>query len=247
VQVFLDGYLPMHYGDQPPDAAGRDVYLLGFSFKRAVLLDLAAQAGSVTVLDHHKTAAAELTGLDEPHVLIVFDMGNSGARLTWEHFFPDKPAPWLVDDTEDRDLWLWRLEASREVSAAIASYPRTFERWSDWSLAPTPFVCGLHEEGEASERYKQKQVDLLCQHAGEVEMDGHRVLAVNTSLLISEVAGKLAEGRPFGASWFERGDGKRLWSLRSRDGGVDVAEVAKRRGGGPGGAVNWYRRAPGDP
>ena len=38
--------------------------------------------------------------------------------------------------------------------------------------------------------------------------------------------------RPFGACYFDRGDGKRQWSLRSRDGAVDVAKVAKRHGGG---------------
>lgn len=92
--------------------------------------------------------------------------------------------------------------------------------------------AGLAREGEAILRYQAQQVEHICANARAMRLDGHDILAVNTSVLFSEVAGKLAEGKPFGAAWFVRQDGKQQWSLRSRDGGVDVSEVAKRRGGG---------------
>jgi uncharacterized protein len=139
-----------------------------------------------------------------------------------------------VNYTEDRDLWRWDLLHSREVSAALASRPRTFLEWdrlherSPARSAPDALVT----EGAAVLRYQDQLVDSLCATAREVELDGHKVLAANTACLISEVAGKLAEGRPFGAAWFVRGDGKKQWSLRSRDGGVDVSLVARQRGGG---------------
>jgi nanoRNase/pAp phosphatase (c-di-AMP/oligoRNAs hydrolase) len=63
-------------------------------------------------------------------------------------------------------------------------------------------------------------------------MDGHKVRVVNATVLFSEIAGELAEDSPFGACYFDRHDGKRQWSLRSRDGGVDVSEIAKAHGGG---------------
>lgn len=49
---------------------------------------------------------------------------------------------------------------------------------------------------------------------------------------VPDIAGELAKERPFGACYFDRQDGKRQWSLRSRDGGADVSEIAKRHGGG---------------
>lgn len=61
---------------------------------------------------------------------IRFDMNKSGGRLAWEHFFPGKPSPWLVDYTEARDLWTFHLPFSKEVSAAIASYPMDFAVWN---------------------------------------------------------------------------------------------------------------------
>ncbi len=107
-------------------------------------------------------------------------------------------------------------------------------RWEHW--ATTPPGCGAWDQfvdaGSAILRYQARLVDSLCEAAREMDLDGHKVMAANTACLFSEVAGKLAEGRPFGAAYFTRSDGKTQWSLRSRDGGVDVSEVAKKRGGG---------------
>ena len=64
-------------------------------------------------------------------------------------------------------------------------------------------------------------------------MDVHKILAVNATVLFSEIAGELAKDRPFGACYFDRQDGKRQWSLRSSgENGLDVAEIAKAHGGG---------------
>jgi uncharacterized protein len=202
------------------------------------LHEMATSAKSLVVLDHHKTAMADLEGFADDNwptgyftkPLIVFDMDKSGARLTWEYFHPGQMAPWIVGYTEDRDLWRWQLPDSREINAAVWSYDQTFETW-DWFGAETD-LSFLITEGRAIERAKAQMIDSICANAREVEIDGHRILAANTSVLFSEVAGKLAEGRPFGATWFVRADGKRQWSLRSRDGGVDVSEVARRHGGG---------------
>jgi oligoribonuclease NrnB/cAMP/cGMP phosphodiesterase (DHH superfamily) len=75
-------------------------------------------------------------------------------------------------------------------------------------------------------------IDDHIRHAREIEMAGHKILAVNATVLFSDIAGELAKGRPFGACYFDRFDGKRQWSLRSAPDGVDVSEVAKQFGGG---------------
>src|SRR5262249_25358010 len=128
-------------------------------------------------------------------IACVFDMERSGARLAWEYFFPEKDPPWLVNYVQDRDLWRWKLPHSREVSAFIASCSHDFQLWDFWvkesGQAPPEQFVG---EGRAILRYQSQQVDAICKNAAEMEMDGHKVLAVNTSVLFSEVAGKLAEG-----------------------------------------------------
>lgn len=229
-------YLPVQYGQEPPSLDCRRTFILDFSYKRDVLLRMANETPyPLTILDHHKTAQADLEGLRHPTnanaFQCVFDLDKSGGRLAWEYFFPNEPSSWLVDFTEDRDLWKWKIEESREVNACLASWPRTFEEWDKLTLDSTA-VVRFAVQGEAILRYQQVVVDAHCKHAVEIELDGHKVLTVNATTMISEIAGKLAEGRPFGSSYFIRDDGKKVWSLRSRDGGVDVSEIAKRRGGG---------------
>lgn len=233
-------FVPASYGQEPPDVAGRRVYILDFAYKRPDMLAIAGRTPDVTILDHHKTAQADLAGLADECLkvyglhppTVVFDMEKSGCRLAWEHFFPDREPPWLVRYAEDRDLWRWSLAASREINAALGSYPRTFEQWDHFGACDfADSRPWLVSEGAAVLRYQGQLVDSICRGAREAEVGGHVVMAANTSVLFSEVAEKLAEGRPFGAAWFLRRDGKRQWSLRSR-GGVDVSEVARAYGGG---------------
>lgn len=250
-------FLPVRYGDPVPDVAGREVYILDFSWKRQEMLQIRDQCARLAVLDHHKTAQEELAcfrhGKEKDHHLpewlsagsregekelscmVHFDMNMSGGRLAWEFFFPDQPSPWLVDYTEDKDLWRWKLPHSREISAFIASHPHDFALWDRWA-GTLQGGRGSWEDfvsqGSAILRYQAQQIDNLCKNACEMVIDGHTVLAVNTPLLISEVAGKLAEGRPFGACWFVGDDGQPTFSLRSSKDGIDVSEVAKKFGGG---------------
>ena len=112
---------------------------------------------------------------------------------------------------------------------AICATPIDFGLWDEFAKQhPDDFV----REGEAIRRREQQIVKQHIEHAVSVQFDGHEGLAVNATVLFSEIAGTLAEGRAFGAAWFERSDGKRQWSLRSRDGGADVSVIAKARGGG---------------
>ena len=246
-----------HYGTEPPDASGRTVYLLDFSYPRTVMRRLLGQARWVVVLDHHKTAQAELDGLVDEFIqrpdliaspeggaelpLIWFDMTKSGARLAWEYFNREHgpsqadiqipKSPWLVDYTEDRDLWRHALPDTEHINAALRSYPLDFTLWDEFHD-----TMGQREmfkrEGEAIRRIERQMVRDHVRHAREIEMAGHRIRVVNATVLFSEIAGELAKGAPFGACYFDRFDGKRQWSLRSDDKGVDVSLIAKARGGG---------------
>jgi oligoribonuclease NrnB/cAMP/cGMP phosphodiesterase (DHH superfamily) len=257
---------PGFYGASPPDVTGRDVFLLDFSYKRTVMRQLLGSAHFVTVLDHHKTAEAELGGIiDEfiqrPDLIatdlvanpkgcelprVHFDMSKSGGRLAWEHFaylggWQGMKAPWLVDYTEDRDLWRHALPDTHEINAALRSYPLDFDLWDEFSNA-----VGQREmfkrEGAAIRRAEKAIVDTHVKNArlesfslvvgGPSAADEMRVPIVNATVLFSEIAGELAKGHPFAACYFDRQDGKRQWSLRSTDEGVDVSAIAKAHGGG---------------
>ncbi len=242
--------LPVSYNQPPPKEAleagigERDLFILDFSYPRDVLMRL-ADRNKVVVLDHHDTARKDLEGFSYPNLQIVFDLEKSGAMLAWEYFHPLQELSWLVHYAQDRDLWRWKLPNSRALSAYLHSIPWTFEVWTrlhqewagqqyheqnDWGDFPAwrDYV----KEGEAILRYQEKVIQLHVAQAREIELDGHKVLSVNATTLVSEITGRLAQGRPFGVSWHNRSDGKRVFSLRSDQAGLHVGEIAKRFGGG---------------
>lgn len=53
-------YIPAGYGKPSPDCTGKCVLVVDFSYKQDEMRRLAGRAASVVVLDHHKTAEAEL-------------------------------------------------------------------------------------------------------------------------------------------------------------------------------------------
>lgn len=236
-------YLPVSYGNPPPlDQIPERamVYLLDFSYPRAVLNSLWMERGcTIQVIDHHKTAQEALA--DFPGA--IFDMDHSGAWLAW-HFFHDTRNPTRAPDfvpplikfIEDRDMWWWKLPDSREVSAALWSYPMDFTIWStiDRRLRRAVGLQSFVQEGQAILRYMEQQVVMICRQARMDRMDGHDIPVVNATSLWSEVGEmllKMFPHAPFAASYADRRDGIRTYSLRSR-GDFDVSQVARIRGGG---------------
>lgn len=230
-------YIGVNYGKPFPleKCDGRTVYFVDFSLKRGPMSEVVARSHSVTILDHHKTAEAELAGIKvREHDVVVFDMEKSGARLAWEHFH-DTPVPRLIEYVEDRDLWRFQLKHSELVSDWLSAYAEDdFETWDLIAIdIDDNFETVLRDAG-VIRAYKDRAIELALPNAHPIEFDGHVGLAVNQSSanLISEIAGALAERATFGACYYRKPDGEWVVSLRSRSGGLDVSEIASRRGGG---------------
>ena len=203
--------------------AGQTVIIADYSYPLPVLRELAAVADSLVVIDHHKTAAPYLIG--RPEFETHFDLNKSGAVLAWEFAFPDEPVPELFRYIQDGDLWHWQLPQSREVAAALASYPFEFETWRDLT------VDRLRREGVSILRYQNQQIARIRERVGIEEFAGYHVPVLNTSVWQSDLGNLLAQGRPFAVLWYETAE-ERVYSLRSTDQGVDVGALAQAFGGG---------------
>ena len=221
-------YHPGIYQTSPPDVREKEVVLVDFSYKRAVMEKIVAEANSVLVLDHHKTAAADLDGL--PDAEVVFDMERAGSRIAWDYYFPNEAPPPVLLHVEDRDLWRFSLPKTSEIQANIFSYPYDFAIW-DRLLSSDPAVLAV--EGEAIERKHFKDVnELLEVTQRRMMLGGYNVPVANLPYtLVSDAAHKMAQGEPFAGCYWDTPKG-RVFGLRSTDGGVDVSEVAKQYGGG---------------
>lgn len=217
------------YQTPPPDVTGRQVVMVDFSYKRPVLLDMAAKAESILILDHHKSAAEDLVDLPD-NVMAVFDMDFSGAMLAWRHFFPDTAPPQLIEHIQDRDLWRFALPHTREIQASLFSYPYDFDVWDDLMMGD---VRGLAKDGLAIERKHHKDIaELVKVTQRRMVIGGIDVPVANLPYTYSSDAGHLmAQGEPFAACYWDTPNG-RVFSLRSSDAGQDVSAVAKFYGGG---------------
>jgi oligoribonuclease NrnB/cAMP/cGMP phosphodiesterase (DHH superfamily) len=223
-------YFPAQHGLPPPDVAGREVYVLDFSYPRELCRDLARRARSFLVLDHHKTALEELGDLPFAHL----DMEQSGASLAWRHFHAGAPVPRLVLAVEDGDLWRHTLPETRSIYLRLSLEPRTFSNWSEIAQQ-TATQEGFHafaEEGRALLEEREFQVERLLLQRYEVVLDGERGLAVEGDPFYrSELGHRLAElSGTYGLVWYSRAGGYRV-SLRSI-GDYDVERLARRFGGG---------------
>lgn len=249
VRRALGDHVEFHAGvhqDPPPDVTGRDVIIVDFSYKRPIIVAMAASARRLLILDHHKTAAEDLDGFPVPrswrgwepedtylgYPQVVFDMERSGAGLTWDYLHPGDPRPPLIDHIEDRDLWRFALPKTREIAAALFSYPYDFGLW-DGLMQPARLET-LAIEGEAIERKHHQDIDnLLPVVRREMVIGGIRMPAACLPLTLTSDAGHrmAAEADGVASCYWDTPDG-RVFSLRSTDDGPDVSEIAKQYGGG---------------
>ena len=237
----------VQYGEPLPEIEdGARVFIVDFSYPRPVLDALAARM-TLTVLDHHKTAAEALAGFRHG----FFDLTKSGAVLAWEHFrnhWPEVifgPVPKLLLYVQDRDLWQWELPDSRAVNAGLYARPRTFVEWLTLIGYGTGGIAQLRVEGEIVLRVSAQMVESIVKRARWELWTGDDggaigIPVVNTPVLQSETCHRLLElhpEAPWCAAYFDQpglddpGSIERVWSLRSR-GTVDVSAIAKRHGGG---------------
>ena len=219
-------------GEDPFDMCepGDEVFVLDFSFKRHII-ERQSKRLKLTIIDHHKTARADLEGFPFCH----FDMTKSGAVLAWEFFHPDKAVPKLLRHIQDRDLWEFRKFETREITTALASLQEDFNTW-DKHMHDT---SELSELGSIQVAVMNRLVNDLCQRSGWLEIKGYRVPASNAYHHRSELGHALLARNPqapFSVVFYDfQPEGekawKRLYSLRAES-GFDVGALATAFGGG---------------
>jgi len=263
-------FRPAQYGNQPPpDIAGKHILIVDFSWPRADLEVLAETAASILVLDHHKTAQAELShmhqivrptyenvgrcfsrmsGSPNARVLVEFDMDRSGARMAWNFAHPGDESPLLVDLVEDRDLWRFQHVMTKPVRMLLQSVPRTFSDWSDISGYLDADPDGAALTGSAIQGYYDARVAEMAEAATVQHFagfDGVPIAHVPYAF-VSDVCHQLLAQHPdapFAAACVVAHGGT-TYSLRSSDEREDVSKIAKARGGGGHRNAAGFREAP---
>jgi len=99
----------------------------------------------ITILDHHISSQKAL--LDKSYA--IYDMNKSGAELAWEYFFPDIIMPDFIQMIQDRDIWTWNVQHSREFTSGFTTvvsgiepydFAELFELFDDLSDYPNKII-----------------------------------------------------------------------------------------------------------
>lgn len=224
-------YLPVSYGVRAPELDSNDsVYIVDFSYPRAVLERMKAQVAYLQVIDHHKTAEEELKDLN----YCLFDMKRSGAQMTWDYFHSDKPTPKLISYVQDNDLWRHKLPHSKQITRWISSFPMTFDAWDEMHMRLEVSPNSVFMEAVGIERAFQMQLNSILTNSIPIIFEDIDTRIVNCSkIFVSEVCHKLLNDwdLDMAMGWHMLKDGKIEISLRT-DGIIDVSKIAKRYGGG---------------
>jgi len=220
-------YYACKHGTPPPDVKDKNVVILDFSFDNATIKKMIEDSNSLLVIDHHKSAMVELHDISNTY----FDMTKSGAMLAWEWFHPGKEPPKFIRYIQDRDLWKWELDYSKEFSAAFDMVPfefEEFEKFEDDSVFDDAVKRGSYILA-----YSKTVIKKVCEKAVKRKYKGMKVMVVNSSHWMSEIGARLAPDCDFAVIWYyDHEDRINKISLRAFHDAVDVSEIAKRFGGG---------------
>jgi oligoribonuclease NrnB/cAMP/cGMP phosphodiesterase (DHH superfamily) len=233
-------YVPITHDESIEVEAFRDALVAFVDIVPAneELLSLSEVADQIIVLDHHisslqryQSDLSAVNALEDAGHEVHFDLAHSGAALAWEYFHPDESTPELLLYVEDQDLWNWKLPKSAEVNAAIASYPLSFEAWSELS---TRELASLINEGEPIVRANRMAVERAMHHAHPARIGGHPIEAVNSTSERAAIGHELAKNCAFERQWgcVYRIEGTTVYATLYSIGDLDVAEVAMGYGGG---------------
>jgi len=175
-------YVPLTvYKKHDPSEIGlsgdETVYMLDFVGPPGYAVKLAELCKEVQVLDHHKTAMADLGEVRPSNMKVVFDMERSGASISRDFFQPklSDGAARMVAFVEDGDLWRWKVAGSK----AFYAYLKTLDLEFDAVKNPGIFdqLLGIDvkhaiAEGERALEEQERRVDACLATSFVVQLGG---------------------------------------------------------------------------
>ncbi len=239
--LFYEGraeFLGLDHGDvrsihDLPSLTGRAVYILDFSFSAEIMRGIDEQVAKLVMLDHHKSAAENLSGFSCRCGVVHFDMNKSGSRLAWEFFQRDKPLPDLLRFIEDRDIWTWQYPQSAGFLAALDMEPFDFAHWAAMAAYDPEQLQAFMARGQAMDEKFNKLAADIAEGAQPVVFNGQQGLMVNAPSVFHSVVGDILSRKTgtFALMWCTGKGGTVKAGLRSQR-NFDCIALARSMGGG---------------
>lgn len=224
-------YVPASYGDAIPNATGREVYVVDFSYDSPRLRDLESKAKRLVVIDHHKGGEAHVKATKEH----VFEMEHSGAYLTWQYFFPEEKIPDFIEYLSDGDINIYTKPDARPICTYICSTEKTFFVFDSVykEMEDKNTRQEVVEKGKLLIRYKDFILEPALNSIHFIDLAGTILPAVNCVFPMdekSDLIQRMYTMHPPVAMSYRYDDGEWKCSLRS-NGDFDCTVLAGKFGG----------------
>lgn len=232
--------------------ANKRVYCVDFSYKCEDAKMILSVCKKLHVLDHHVTANDEMVKLyskvqDDkdlaPKLNYSYNPSQSGAGIVWEAFHKE-PLPKVLEHIQDRDLWRFNLENTKEICCYMSSLDYDFKKWV--KAIEKESYREILSKGQSIRAKEIADIQKIIDEAEVTNLHGYEVPVITNcpKHYVSEACHKMLRRKVENGSWTESDkpypfsankswNGKGwLWSLRSEEGGINVGELAQSLGGG---------------
>jgi oligoribonuclease NrnB/cAMP/cGMP phosphodiesterase (DHH superfamily) len=176
-------FIPQRAGDNNiewaldlPNPLNTHVYLVDRSYPRHTLNNLAELCRKVIVIDHHKTAHEDL--VDQylhTNIDLHIDLNHSACALAFDYAVEYgentdfcECIPWFIEYIEDRDMWWWKLRASKQYNTALYILGHSFETYDNLydeylNSKQDIYFTALYDMGDAALKMQHKIVQSLTE------------------------------------------------------------------------------------
>ena len=137
----------------------------------------------VVWIDHHKTAI-EKHQYEDSYLDGIRDTGDAGCVLTWEHYYPKKELPKIVELLGDYDIWAFVYgDDTRNLQAGVKledTHPCN-QLWEVWLFAESS-IHKMMDNGKLIRKYQQATRKQAVESNGfYAKFEGYRCICLNNS------------------------------------------------------------------
>jgi len=171
---------------QVNDLNGKDIYILDYMYPFEVIQSI--KYNTLTIIDHHKSAAEDCEKCKElPNTIVFFDQSYSAAGLAWVSLM-NTEIPWWIQYIQDRDLFKFSLPFSREINDAMYNLKyRSFAKFDELHQFTEEQKLSFIEEGRKIGLPKYETVKSIANNASHCQFLEFKVFVVQTNTMVSEV------------------------------------------------------------
>lgn len=241
-------FIEMNYGYEVPfSQIGNNevVFIVDFSIEPDDMLKLLEITKQVVWIDHHVTAIAKYAEFPVD-IEGIRRTEHSGCMLTWMYFNNMEELaelsgeeiswrddiPWFVRVCDDYDMWRFNLNITKDFHEGFTLIPHEPQD-EIWRILDQNRISIIANTGKSLRQYRANMMaDLIESYGFESTLEGEKCFVLNQGLISSEDFNSLDPGKYnflVGIIY----DGERWsYSLRSTPEGPNVANIAKKYGGG---------------